>query len=317
MPTVGRNVPRRDGVDKVTGAAKYVDDLVFPGNAARADDPVDDRLRTHPRREPAVRPGGVHGRRLPRHPRAQRRGAHRRRSAVPGRARRAALRGADPAARARRSRAPDRGRRRCRVRAVRAGLRSRCTRPRSSSRSPSTRATSRPASAVADEIVEGEYRVGHQEHVYIETNGVDRRPRERRRHALRIAAVPVLRAEGALRRARPPAGEGARRAGRDGRRVRRQGGVPVDHRRARVPARAEGRTAGEDDLRPRRGHGGDDQAAPGDRPDTDRRDARRPADGDRRRRRARRRRLHHAQPGRAVAAASSTRPARTAATTSA
>ena len=31
MPTVGRNVPRRDGLDKVTGAAKYVDDLVFPG----------------------------------------------------------------------------------------------------------------------------------------------------------------------------------------------------------------------------------------------------------------------------------------------
>jgi CO/xanthine dehydrogenase Mo-binding subunit len=31
MPTVGRNVPRRDGMEKVTGAAKYVDDLGFPG----------------------------------------------------------------------------------------------------------------------------------------------------------------------------------------------------------------------------------------------------------------------------------------------
>jgi CO/xanthine dehydrogenase Mo-binding subunit len=31
MPTVGRNVPRRDGLEKVTGAAKYVDDLAFPG----------------------------------------------------------------------------------------------------------------------------------------------------------------------------------------------------------------------------------------------------------------------------------------------
>jgi CO/xanthine dehydrogenase Mo-binding subunit len=30
MAIVGRNVPRRDGVEKVTGAAKYVDDLVFP-----------------------------------------------------------------------------------------------------------------------------------------------------------------------------------------------------------------------------------------------------------------------------------------------
>jgi CO/xanthine dehydrogenase Mo-binding subunit len=31
MAVVGRNVPRRDGVERVTGAAKYVDDLVFPG----------------------------------------------------------------------------------------------------------------------------------------------------------------------------------------------------------------------------------------------------------------------------------------------
>jgi CO/xanthine dehydrogenase Mo-binding subunit len=31
MPAIGRNIPRRDGVEKVTGAAKYVDDLRFPG----------------------------------------------------------------------------------------------------------------------------------------------------------------------------------------------------------------------------------------------------------------------------------------------
>jgi CO/xanthine dehydrogenase Mo-binding subunit len=31
MATVGRSLPRRDGMDKVTGAAQYVDDLVFPG----------------------------------------------------------------------------------------------------------------------------------------------------------------------------------------------------------------------------------------------------------------------------------------------
>ena len=30
-PSVGRNVPRCDGFDKVTGAAKYIDDLAFPG----------------------------------------------------------------------------------------------------------------------------------------------------------------------------------------------------------------------------------------------------------------------------------------------
>jgi CO/xanthine dehydrogenase Mo-binding subunit len=31
MPAIGRNVARRDGLDKVTGAAKYIDDLRFPG----------------------------------------------------------------------------------------------------------------------------------------------------------------------------------------------------------------------------------------------------------------------------------------------
>ena len=28
---VGRNVLRKEGVEKVTGAARYVDDLTFPG----------------------------------------------------------------------------------------------------------------------------------------------------------------------------------------------------------------------------------------------------------------------------------------------
>ncbi len=31
MPVVGRSLPRRDGIAKVTGAAKYIDDLAFPG----------------------------------------------------------------------------------------------------------------------------------------------------------------------------------------------------------------------------------------------------------------------------------------------
>jgi CO/xanthine dehydrogenase Mo-binding subunit len=31
MSVVGRSLPRRDGIDKVTGAARYVDDLAFPG----------------------------------------------------------------------------------------------------------------------------------------------------------------------------------------------------------------------------------------------------------------------------------------------
>src|SRR5918999_2203758 len=31
MPVVGTNVPRKDSTEKVTGTARYVDDLVFPG----------------------------------------------------------------------------------------------------------------------------------------------------------------------------------------------------------------------------------------------------------------------------------------------
>src|ERR1041385_1764736 len=31
MPAVGENVPRKDGIGKATGQAKYADDLVFPG----------------------------------------------------------------------------------------------------------------------------------------------------------------------------------------------------------------------------------------------------------------------------------------------
>ena len=31
MPSVGRRVARKEGIAKVTGAARYVDDLSFPG----------------------------------------------------------------------------------------------------------------------------------------------------------------------------------------------------------------------------------------------------------------------------------------------
>ena len=31
LPSVGRNVPRKEGVSKVTGAARYIDDISFPG----------------------------------------------------------------------------------------------------------------------------------------------------------------------------------------------------------------------------------------------------------------------------------------------
>ncbi|MFN2386468.1 MAG: hypothetical protein ABR576_09310, partial [Thermoanaerobaculia bacterium] len=31
FPAVGRNVPRKEGLPKTTGAARYIDDLSFPG----------------------------------------------------------------------------------------------------------------------------------------------------------------------------------------------------------------------------------------------------------------------------------------------
>ena len=89
--------------------------------------------------------------------------------------------------------------------------------------------------------------------------------------------------------------------GRDRRRLRRQGGVPLDHRPPRGAAGAQGGPAGAHDLRPPRGHRRDDQAPPGDRPPPDRRHARRPARGPGHRGRHGRRRLLHAHAGRAVA----------------
>ena len=62
----------------------------------------------------------------------------------------------------------------------------------------------------ADLVVEGEYRTGHQEQLYIEPNGVIAVPVERRDHGLRIAPVPVLRPQGARRPSRAAAGESAR-----------------------------------------------------------------------------------------------------------
>ena len=102
---VGKNVRRKDSDAKVTGAAKYIDDLSFPGMlhgaTVRSTIPRG-RLDAH---SPRLRHRRLHRRRLPRRPRPQHRRADRRRPAVPGRARGLSLRRADPAARARGSRA--------------------------------------------------------------------------------------------------------------------------------------------------------------------------------------------------------------------
>ena len=114
----------------------------------------------------------------------------------------------------------------------------------------------------ADLVIEGEYRTGHQEHLYIEPNGMLAIPENGGITVVRFAAVPVLRASRARGAAGPARGQGPRGAGRDRRRLRRQGGVPVDDRRARLPAGAQVGPAGEARLRPRRGHARDDEAPP-------------------------------------------------------
>ena len=141
--------------------------------------------------------------------------------------------------------------------------------------------------------------------------------RRRRDHRVRIDAVPVLRAPRADGAARAARRQGPRGADRNRRRLRREGRIPVDDRRARRAAREEVRPPGEADLRPRRGHGRDHQAASGDHPAPDRRDARRPAH-----RRSRSTRCSTAAPTRRSApsccrAASFTPAGRTAAITSA
>ena len=134
------------------------------------------------------------------------------------------------------------------------------------------------AFAAADLVLEGEYRVGHQEQLYIENNAMIAVPSGDGGVTVHGSLQCPYYVHTALKRGlahgRPP---GAGRPGRDRRRVRRQGGVPVDHRAPRGAPGGEGRPAGPDDLRPPRGHRGDDQAPPGDRPPPDRRDPRRPA----------------------------------------
>ena len=270
---------RREGPAKLTGAAKYTDDLVLPGSLVRGDDPVHgapgapprDRAgsrrrlvdgrrrhrRRHPRREPGQRDQGG-----PAGP-----GPGRRRDPPPRRAGGAARRagsGDDPP-----PPLPDPPR----DRAAAAGLRPRAVRPRL-----------RP---VRDRLRRPRGRVrrrgrGRRGRVPRRPPGAalhreqrdDRGPgRGRRDGRPRVPPVPVLRAQGPPEDARPERLAGARRPGRDRRRVRRQGGVPVDHRPPRRAPGPQGRAPGPDDLRAPRGPRRDDEAAPGDHPPPDGRDA--------------------------------------------
>ena len=146
----------------------------------------------------------------------------------------------------------------------------------------------------------------------------DRRREGRRRdHRVGLDAVPVLHPEGADEALRRAGREGARRADGDGRRLRRQGGVPVDPRCPRGAPREEERAAREDRLRPRRGHGGDDQAPPLADASSHGRDARRQDRRARHRLRHRRRRVLDAVAGRPLARLHPRGRTRTTSTTSA
>ena len=246
-------------------------------HAARRDRAQRRPARHHPRHPLRSRHplGRVHHRHRRRHPRRKHRRADHRGPAVPRRRPREPRRGADPAARAPRSRAARGGaaRRQHRHRAAAARLHDRRIARRdarssgatttSSSATSSSAATWTPRWAGADLVVEGEYETGAQEQLYIEPNGM-----------LAVAdpagGVTVwgsMQCPYYVHRALAglfglPVREGAHRPDGDGRRIRRQGGVPVDDRRPRRAARVEVGAAREAGLRPRRGHGRDDQAAP-------------------------------------------------------
>ena len=94
------------------------------------------------------------------------------------------------------------------------------------------------AFAAADLVLEGEYRVGHQEQLYIENNAMIAVPRDDGGVTVHGSLQCPYYVHAALKRGlgdRRRAGAG--RPGRDRRRVRRQGGVPVDDR---PPRRAPG-----------------------------------------------------------------------------
>ena len=100
--------------------------------------------------------------------------------------------------------------------------------------------------AAADHIVEGTYRTGHQEHVYIEPNGVIAVPEDGGMAVYGSIQCPFYAHQCARRRLGARRVARSRRADGDGRRIRREGGVSVDDRGTCGPARAQVGPAGQD-----------------------------------------------------------------------
>ena len=201
---------RREGPAKLTGTAKYTDDLVVPGRLVRGDDPLDRRARARSTRSTST-PRST-GRRSSSSPRptspattssARSRPTSRswsrsaaRSSTTPSRWPCSPPRTGPPCARRVTRSTP-------RTTQLPAGLRSARVRPRLRRLRRIERGDPDAAFAAADLILEGEYRVGHQEQLYIENNAMIAVPTDgRRRHRHGLAPMPVLRPRRAQARPR-------------------------------------------------------------------------------------------------------------------
>ena len=133
------------------------------------------------------------------------------------------------------------------------------------------------ALAAADVVLEGEYRVGHQEQLYIENNAMIAVPTEGGGVTVTGSLQCPYYLHKALKRGLGLDDDAARvvQAETGGGFGGKEEFPSVIALHAALLAR-KAQQAGPDDLRPPRGHRGDDQAPPGDRPPPDRR---RPATG--------------------------------------
>ena len=246
-PGRARGVPpaRREGPEKLTGAAMYADDLVVPGAwfgaTIRSTDPHATVRRARPR--PGLRLDDGRGRDRGRHPRREHRQLDQGGPADPRPARRR-----DPAPRRAAARSwPRPTARPC------ARRRPTCaSAPSGSSRVFDPLESEHVFARYTIEIGRG--RRGARRRRPGPRGRVPGRPpgaalhreqrddrdaaRRRRRHRDGLAAVPVLRALGAQARPRHRRPAGAGGPGGDRRRVRRQGGVPLGHRPPRRAPRA-------------------------------------------------------------------------------
>ena len=140
----------------------------------------------------------------------------------------------------------------------------------------------------ADLIVEGTYETGAQEQLYIEPQGMIAQANAEEGVRCGGAAVSVLHSQGAGRAIWIAERTRASGAGGNGRGIWWQGRISVDDCRSRGAACLEIGEAGEDYLRPCRRHGGDDETASIAHEASDGRYTRRKTGGDRHRFHARR-----------------------------